>query len=300
MKRKRISSVLGPYLFIAPHLVIFLVFMVFPTVLGIWISMQKWDYLNAPEFVGLGNYIQIFTPESFDNIEFLNALKNTLIFVGGCVPPLVILALVLAVLLDQEIPGKNLFRSIFYLPNTLAVSSITLMWVWMLNTDAGLINYYLEQLGLSRIAWLTEMPWPWVAIVAMTVWWCIGRNLLIFLAGLQEIPNVLYEASEIDGANSWQKFWNVTIPGLKRPFLFVTVMTTIEQFNVFGQVVMSTNGRPGISTKVLIMLIREIAFKMYRMGSAAAMAILMGIVIIVVSIVQFKLFQSERKHAARI
>ncbi|WDU82524.1 carbohydrate ABC transporter permease [Caloramator sp. Dgby_cultured_2] len=283
-----------PYLFILPQFIFFIVFMILPTGLGIWISLNKWDYLTKPKFVGLKNYIDLFKPDTIDYLEFWNAFGNTFKFVIFSVPPLIIIALALALLVNSpNLKFRNFFRGVFYASNVLSVSCVGLIWLWMLDTNAGLVNYYLEKLGIGRIPWLAELPWAWISLVAMTVWWIIGGNMILFLAGLQDIPQTLYEAADIDGASGWQKFWYVTLPGLKRPLLFIVIMTTLAQFNIFGQPYMVTRGGPGNATKVLLMYIRDVAFGQYRMGSASAMAIMMGLVMIVFSIIQYKLLSPK-------
>lgn len=293
LKRKKNVDGLVPYLFILPHLVFFCMFLVIPTVLGFWISLNKWDYLTAPTFVGFKNFAALFNKDTIDYMEFWITFGNTLKFVIFSVPILIIIPLILATLLNTKIRGKNFFRALFYSPSVLSVSTVTLIWLWMLDTNAGLINYYIEKLGFDRVAWLTSLPWAWVALVGMTAWWVIGGNLILFLAGLQDIPESLYEAASIDGAGTWQKFRNITLPGLSRTTLFVTIMTTLGQFNVFGQPYMTTKGGPGTSTKVLLMYIRDVAFRQYRMGSASAMAIMMGLFMITFSIIQFRLMKPK-------
>ncbi|KRQ87679.1 Lactose transport system permease protein LacF [Caloramator mitchellensis] len=279
-----------PYLFILPQFVFFLIFMIIPTVLGVWISLNRWDYLTPPKFVGLKNYMDLFSKDTIDYLEFWNSFGNTFKFVIFSVPFLIIIALALALLVNSpNLKLRNFFRGVFYTSNVLSVSCVGLIWLWMLDTNAGLVNYYLEKLGFDRIPWLAELPWAWISLVLMTVWWTIGGNMILFLAGLQDIPQVLYEAADIDGASAWQKFKYVTLPGLRRPLLFIIIMTTLAQFNIFGQPYMVTRGGPGNATKVLLMYIRDVAFGQYRMGSASAMAIMMGLVMITFSIIQFKL-----------
>ncbi|MCG0237726.1 MAG: sugar ABC transporter permease [Firmicutes bacterium] len=190
------------------------------------------------------------------------------------------------------------FRTVFYAPTVLSVATVAIIWRWLLDTNAGLVNYYLRTyLGVGQnIPWLTDLPWAWIALVLMTVWWTMGGNLILFLAGLQDIPETLYEAARIDGANGWQLFRHITLPGLKPTLLFVTVMTTIASFNLFGQPYMTTGGGPNRATQTVIMLIRDEAFKAYRMGSASAMAWVLGIVMMVVSIFQFRALRQHIEY----
>lgn len=294
MKSKNTLKKLVPYLFIVPQLIFFTVFLIIPTIIGAWASLNKWDYISKPKFVGLKNYIDLFTSGTIDNQEYWRAFGNTFKFVLFAVPPLVVIGLLLAIMLNTKIPGKNIIRGIIYAPNVLSVASASLLFVWMMDTNAGLINYYIVKFGGKAIPWLTTLPWAWIALVLLTVWWTVGGNMLLFLAGLQDIPASLYEAGDIDGANGWQKFTNITLPSLRRTLLFVIVMTSLNQFNVFGQPLMTTGGGPGGETKVLIMYIREVAFSQYRMGSASAMAIVMGLAMLLFSIIQFKVLQPKK------
>lgn len=276
-----------------PYLLFFILFLVTPTITGFWISLHKWDFLTDAKFVGLKNFIKLFTPGTIYATEFWSAFINTFKFVIFSVPCLIAIPLFLAVMLNNDIPFKNGFRSIFYAPAVLSVSSVSLIWLWLLDTHAGLVNYYLFEWFGTRVSWLTSQPFAWLSLVGMTVWWVIGGNFILFLAGLQDIPRNLYEAAKVDGANIWQSFVHITIPGLRRTLLFVTVMTTIGQFNVFGQPHMVTRGGPGTSTKVALMYIREIAFGSYRMGMATSMSLVLGFIMICFSIVQFKLIQPK-------
>lgn len=292
-KKKRLKGNLAPYLFIAPHLVFFTVFLIIPTFLGLYISFFKWDFFTDMKFVGLKNYLDLCSPGTIDFQEFWSTLFNTFKFVVFSVPFLIAIPLFLSVLLNHKLPGRNVFRAVFYAPSVLSVATMGLIWKWLLDSNAGLINFYLEKLGLGKVAWLTTENWAWVALVMMTAWWILGGNMILFLAGLQDIPESLYEAAAIDGAGTWAKFKHITIPGLSRTFLYVSVMTVVGQFNVFGQPFMTTGGGPGGKTKVLMMYIRDVAFGQYRVGSAAAMSIMLGIILITLSIIQFKLMKQK-------
>jgi multiple sugar transport system permease protein len=294
---KKYLRKLTPYLFITPHLIFFTAFLAFPAFYGIYISLHKWEPLsfNKP-FIGLTNYQKLFTSGTLQNRYFWNALVNTLQFVFFSVPALVLIGLLLAILVDSKIKYKGLFRSVFYTPVILSVTSVTLIWMWMLDSQTGLINYFFTQLGLESVAWLSKETPAWISLVVTTVWWTAGHNMLLFLAGLQDIPQHLYEAAKIDGASIFEQFWYITLPSLKPTTLFVTVMTTVASFNVFGQPFMMTKGGPGRSTQVAIMYIQQEAFTNYKMGSAAAMAIIVSLFIIVIGVFQFKIMSSDVKY----
>jgi len=296
MKKFKLEKV-TPYLFIFPHLLFFVTFLAFPVFYGIYISMHRWELLGWEKpFIGLGNFFKLFNKNTIQYEYFWNSFGNTLKFVIFSVPFLVIIGLALAMLVDKNFKFKGFFRSVFYTPVILSVTSVTLMWTWILDTQSGLMNYILSFLGYNPIAWLSTTEWAWVSLVLVTVWWTVGQNMLLFLAGLQDIPQHLYEAAKIDGASGWQRFWYITLPGLKPTTLFVTVMTTIASFNVFGQPYMMTHGGPGRDTQVAIMYIQEEAFSNYRLGNSAAMALIMSLFIIAISIIQFKMMSSDVEY----
>jgi multiple sugar transport system permease protein len=290
---------LTPYFFIAPHLLFFTVFLIVPTVYGIYISFHEWNFFDNPTFIGLQNYADILVnKDSLYYPYFWKAFKATLLFVILSVPFLIIVPLFIAIAMDTKPFGNNIFRTLFYAPSMLSVATVVLIWIWMLDTNAGLVNFYLEELGIAEnIPWLTGLPWAWVSLVVMTVWWTMGYNMIIFLAGLQEVPQHLYEAAKIDGANGIQRFWHITLPGIRGPMLFVVVMTTLASFNVFGQPFMATGGGPGSETKVLMMYIREISFTggNPKAGLGSAMAIVMGFFMVIISVIQFYFLNKKDK-----
>jgi multiple sugar transport system permease protein len=287
---------LTPYLFIFPHLIFFTVFLILPSFYGVYISFHDWNFFDEPTFVGFQNYADLLlNEESLWYPYFWDAFKHTLMFVLFSVPFLIFIPLMIAIAVDAKPAGTNFFRALFYAPSLFSVATVVLIWVWLLDTNAGLVNYYVNQFGGDNIPWLTGQPWAWVSLVIITVWWTMGYNMILFLAGLQDVPQHLYEAAKIDGANVLQRFIHVTLPGLKGPMLFVVVMTTIASFNVFGQPHIATRGGPGDDTKVLMMYIREVAFTggEPRAGVASAMSILLGMVMVVISVIQFKLLNKN-------
>ncbi|MBS4195575.1 carbohydrate ABC transporter permease [Lederbergia citri] len=287
-----------PYAFIAPHFFFFTVFLIFPTLYGIYLSFHTWDFFGTPEFVGLQNYIYLIVDKnSLYFSYFWSAFKHTIYFVIFSVPLLIVIPLFVAIGLDAKPWGSNFFRAIFYAPSLFSIATVALIWIWMLDTNAGLVNYYLGKLGFEAIPWLTDLPWAWVSLIVMTIWWTLGSNMILFLASLQDVPTHLYEAAKIDGASVFRRFWHVTLPGIRNQMIFILIMTTIASFNIFGQPFMATKGGPGTDTKVLLMYIQEVAFTgNSEAGVASAMAILMGIVLVTVSVIQFKVINSEDKE----
>ncbi|TMW71388.1 carbohydrate ABC transporter permease [Alteribacter natronophilus] len=287
----------APLLFISPHLFFFIIFLAYPTIYGIYISFHSWNFFTDAAFVGLQNYANIlWNTDSLFFDYFWSAFRATLIFVILSVPFLVIIPLFLAIGINARPFGHNFFRALFYAPSLLSVVTVVLIWIWLLDTNAGLINYYLAYTGLDAIPWLTRAPWVWISLVLMTIWWTIGTNMILFLAGLSEIPDHLYEAAKIDGANKIQQFFHVTLPGLKAPMAFVVIMTTLASFNVMAQPQLATGGGPGYETRVLILYIYEVGFTggNPRAGLAAAMSVILGMILLSISLIQFKLMTKEK------
>jgi multiple sugar transport system permease protein len=296
--RQRIS--LTPYLFILPHLLLFALFLGWPFIYGLYISFHNFDYLRpeATRFVGLGNYINLFTPGTVQFGRFWNALVNTVEFVVYSVPLLVVIPLGLAVLLNTKTPGRNIFRAIYFAPWTLSVAVASLIWWWIFQSQGGLLNYYLAEFGISAPRWLSSMPWGWVAVVVCTIWWTAGFNMIILLAALQDIPAQLYEAAAIDGATGWQSFWQITIPMLRPVLVFIVTISIIASFNLFGQPFFMTSGGQGIALDggplepVMLQIYRE-GFVRNFQGNAAAMSFVVASIMIGVSYLNFRFFQRK-------
>jgi multiple sugar transport system permease protein len=290
-----------PYLFVLPHLIFFVIFAAFPLLSGLVISLHEYDILRpeATRFVGLGNYINLFTPGTVEYPVFWNSLINTVEFVFLSVPVLIIIPLFLALLLNTKTPGRNFFRAIYFSPWVLSSAVVGLLGFWIFQSQGGLLNYYLKDLGLMTPRWLSTMPWAWYAILIVTVWWTSGFNMIIILAALQSIPDALYEASSIDGANWWQRFIYVTIPMLRPVLVFIIIITIIASFNLFAQPLFMTNGGGpaqsggGGSTEPIMLRIYNESFIRNRMGSGAAMSFVVASIMIVISYLNFNIFKSK-------
>ena len=287
-----------PYLFILPHLLFFIVFLAYPFFNAIAISFQDYSYLRpeATRFLGIQNYINIFTPDTPQFQTFWNALGNTVQFVFYSVPLLVIIPLGLAVLLNTKTPGRNFFRAIYFMPWVLSVAVVGLLWWWIFQDQGGLINYYLSHAGFEPPQWLSTLPWAWVSIVVATVWWTIGFNTIILLAGLQDIPDYLYEAASLDGATGIRAFWNITVPMLRAVLLFIIITSIIASFNLFGQPFIMTSGGPsqaggGGATEPVMVRIYNEGFVRNFQGSAAAMSVIVAAIMIAVSYINFRFFR---------
>ena len=293
--RKKISII--PYLFIAPHLLFFTAFLIWPFFYGIYISLFKFDFLRPEKrpFVGLKNYAELFNPKSVPFDDFWNGLSNTGEFILWSVLPLVGIALILAVLLNRNYPGRGLFRTIFFAPYTLSVTVAAVLWWWIFQ-QTGLVNQVLKIIGLKPLNWLGDMPGAWIAITIATVWWTIGFNTIIFLTALQEIPKSLYEAAAIDGANARQQFLRITIPMLRSVMVFVLTITLIASANLFGQPYLMTGGGPAEGTQTVIYRIFIEGIQRSQMGRAAAMSIFVAVLLLSLTYLNFKFFGSSQEQ----
>jgi multiple sugar transport system permease protein len=278
------QGVLYPLLYLAPFLVFFLAFQVYPVFYGVYVSLTAWDLLSEPRFVGFANYTGLLQ----DSL-FWTSFRNTALFVALDAPLAVLVPLGLALLINERMPGLTAFRSAFVTPLMISVSSVGVLWTWFYNPTFGLINYYAQLLGMSGQHWLSEAGWAMVAIVITTVWWTSGFNMVLFLAGLQNIPEHLYEAAKVDGAGALTIFRHITLPGLRPTLLFVGVTTIINTFRVFGQVLVMTNGGPFDSTRTIVQHIYETGFHFFRMGGAAAIAWVLFLIVMVFTLIQFRL-----------
>lgn len=224
----------------------------------------------------------------WNDLVFWTSLKNTLVFTVLSTPVLVGLALVLAALINVAKRGGALYRAVFFLPYVLPISVVTLIWSYLLNPDRGLIAGALGWFGKDGVSFLADPQLAMPAVIATTVWWAMGFNLVLFLAGMQDISPHLYEAAALDGAGPWQRFRYVTVPGLSRVLILVTVVQLIASFQIFGQVYIMTRGGPGTATRVLIQHIYESGFRDFEIGYASSMSVFLFIVMAVVSALQFK------------
>jgi multiple sugar transport system permease protein len=287
---RRRGSGAAPYLFLLPYLVLFGTFTLVPAIYGLWISLHEWDYLlPGKPFVGLDNYGALFDPGSAVYDLFWQSMQATGIFTVFSVPLLVVAPLGIALILNRAFRGRTFFRAVYFAPYVLGVAVIGVLWRFVLDPNLGAVNAVLG----AAIPWTTGLPWAWVSLVGVTVWWTLGFNAVIYLAGLQDIPRELYEAARIDGGGKWAEFRNVTLPGLRPVLLFVVINTVLSSANMFGQAYLITQGAPGQETRTAIMYIAEEGLRNYRMGSAAAMSYLLTLGLLIVSLIVFRLFREK-------
>lgn len=283
------------WLFCTPYLVLFVVFVIFPAVWGLWISLHRYDFTlpNKP-FIGLDNYTGLITGSSPWAAVFWEALRNTLLFTVLSAPLLLVVPLAVAMVLNGKFAGRNLFRAVYFAPYVLGVAVIAVLWRYLLDTNVGLINYYLG----SAVPWLTSLPWAWVSIVGVTVWWTLGFNCAIYLAALQEVPRSLYEAASMDGASKWQSFRHVTLPGIRSVLVFVVSTTIIASMNMFGQSYLMTNGGPGNETRTAIMQISDTGLRQFDSGMGSAMSMIFMFFLVIISGAVFWLFNRDSDASA--
>jgi multiple sugar transport system permease protein len=284
-----------PYLFLAPYFLLFATFVLVPAVYGVWISLHDWDYLlPGKPFVGLDNYRALFDSGSATFDLFWQSMSATGIFTVFSVPLLVAVPLAIALLLNRSFKGRTFFRAVYFAPYVLGVAVIGVLWRFVLDPNLGAVNALLGAIGLpADTPWTTALPWAWVSLVGVTVWWTLGFNAVIYLAGLQDIPRELYEAARIDGGGRWAEFRHVTLPGLRPVLLFVVINTILASSNMFGQSYLITQGAPGNETRTAIMYIAQEGLRDYRMGSASAMSYLLTLCLLIVSMITFRLFRSK-------
>ncbi|GAB6929883.1 sugar ABC transporter permease [Paenibacillus sp. JCM 10914] len=278
---------LTPYFFVGPHLILFMVFILLPTIFGIYASFTQWNLMNEPVWVGLANYKTIlFDSDSTFYTQFMNGLKNTLIFVVLSVPILIIIPLMIAVSLEhKQVRMKGFIQSVLYIPGLISISAAALIWSLIFNKQLGITGNIFG----SETVWAANQPYAWLIIIVITVWGGVGGNMIIYRASISGVSKDLYESAEMDGAGPVRRFSSITLPSIRFPLIYTFVMTTAGAFNVFGQPLMMTDGGPRQSTTVLMMYIRQLAFGHGESiaGMASAMAVLLGLVILVISALQY-------------
>jgi multiple sugar transport system permease protein len=279
----------GGLFFVAPFLVLFALFMLWPIVSGLWNSFFNTSLAGVKqEFLGLQNWRDLFGDPAV-----WSSLKNTLVFTAMSTPPLVVIALVMALLANRRGVFGWLLRFAYFAPFVLPATVVTLIWVWIYQPGFGLVNGLLTAGGFAEIDWLNTENRAMLAVVITTVWWTIGFNFLLYLAALQGIPAQVYEAAAIDGANDRQKLFRITLPLLSRTTGLIVVLQLVASLKIFDQIYLMTNGGPNYSTRPIIQYIYESGFTSYRIGYASAISYLFFAIIVIVAVAQFKLFSGR-------
>jgi alpha-1,4-digalacturonate transport system permease protein len=279
-----------PYTFIAPSVLIFALFIIWPAFNGFYQSFFTRGIIVTPDvpelsstFVGLGNYLKLLSDS-----RFLEALGNTLIFAFTTVPLIMVLSLLLGILLSKTFRGVGIVRSIVYWPAMISFIIVGIVWKWILGYESGILNYLLQTLGFDKVPWLTDPTVAMISVILVSVWASVGFYMVIYIAGLKSIPESYYEAAMVDGATAWQRFRYITLPQLRPIILLVMVLASINMFKVYQQAKVLTAGGPGRSTVFIVQNIYEEAFKLPNsVGYAAAESVIFFLIMLILTLVQF-------------
>ena len=282
-RRKRRPDNGAGWGFVAPFAVLFLAFLVVPVLIGLYLSFTNQSLTGAGgRIVGFDNYL-----EAFADADMWRSIGNTLVFTVLSTIPLVVIALVLALLVDAGLPGQWLWRLSFFMPYLLASTVVSIFWIWLYTPQLGLINVLLKPFGVPDMAYLNDPATAMHAVVITTVWWTVGFNFLLYLAALQNIPAQQYEAASLDGAGRLRQLWSITIPQLAPTTVLIVILQVLASLKVFDQVYQMTTGGPGGATRPVIEYIYEAGFTGFRFGYSAAISFLFFALIVIVSLVQF-------------
>jgi len=286
-RRRRLSQwqreEIAGYLFISPWIIGFLIFTIGAMIYSFGLSFFKSDMMTPAKFIGIKNYVKILNKDRL----FWKALINTIYYTFVSVPLGLTFAMIVASFMNQKIKGIGIYRTIYYLPSVISGVAVALLWIWLLHPDFGLVNYMLSLIGLPKLPWLFSETWAMPAIIMMSLW-RVGGSMLIFLAGLQGIPAQLYEAAELDGAGSFRKLIHITLPMLTPTIFFTFIMGIIGSFQIFTQTYIMTSGGPNNATLTYVLYLYRTAFQKFYMGYASALAWVLFVVILAVTLTVFK------------
>ena len=282
------SDTFTAYVFLAIPLVLFFFIKIYPVLYNVALSFTNYDLFSPMKFIGLKNYVDVFTQE-----VTLKAIRNTIYFTIGTVPIGTAIALVVATLLNQPIRGRIVFRTLYYLPVVTSVVVSSMIWRWLFNPQMGLLNYFLKIFGVPPQQWIQDPKMALPSLIIVSLWGGLGGNMVVFLAGLQDIPEELYEAARIDGAHRLQLFFHITVPMLRAVILFVVVTYCIGIFRSFGLIYMLTQGGPMLTTNTLVWEVYMAAFGYLRLGKAGAISVVLLATILLITALNFRLIREE-------
>ncbi|MDO6451567.1 sugar ABC transporter permease [Oceanobacillus profundus] len=270
--------------FLIPFFIVYMIFTIFPVIKGLEMSFYDWSLIGKLDFIGLENFKVMFS-DSY----FWRSLGNTTLFVILTTPTMMVLALGLALLANLNTKIQTFFRGAYFIPSILSVAVISFLAIFMLQPYNGFVNTILHSIGIEgEPFWLADKYLAWITIVVVTLWWTVGTNMILFLVALQDIPESLYEASEIDGATRWQQFWYITLPQLKPISKVILLLQVLASFKVFAQIMLITGGGPGGATRPLIQYIYETGFTQNNLGYAATMSFALFFILLILSIIQLR------------
>ena len=288
-RRSALRAKLTPYVFIAPNLVLFSVFVFFPLLYAAFISVHEWSLIDSPTFTGTRNYERLLSDR-----QFWQAIKNTVLFSLATVPTSLALGVALAIGLNRELPGRTLLRSVYFLPVVISSVATAVIAAWLFNDNYGVINALLREVGIGPVAWLSTPRWALPSIIVTTLWVRVGFCMVVYLAALQSISPSYYEAARIDGATRWQQFRFVTWPLLRPTTFLLLILNVIYSFQVFDLIFVMTGGGPGFSTTMIVQYIYEAAFASSEMGYASAMGMVLFVLILLFTLIQWRI--NKRKE----
>jgi multiple sugar transport system permease protein len=272
-----------------PSFVIFCAFTIYPIFCSLYLSFFNASLLSSTRtYVGFNNYINLL-----QNPTFQKAVKNTVHYTIGVVPIGIALSLCIAVLLNNKLRFRDFFRAAFFAPVVTSMVAVSIVWTWMLEPNYGLVNSLLAKLGIAGPGWLTDPAWAMTSVILLSIWKNLGFNMVIFLAGLQNIPAEVNESADLDGVTSFQRLRYITIPMMRGPIGFATIVSMIKSMQVFGQIYVMTGGGPANSTMVVVYYLYQQAFEFYRSGYASAVAWVLFVAILVLTLVQNRLIKSQ-------
>lgn len=274
--------------FLLPYMIFFIGFLMFPILRGMKLSLYNSTLGGKEVFIGLQNYVDMFRDSGF-----WEAMWNTVFYVLISTPVMVVVGFIFALFINSKVKGITFIRTCLFSPYVLSMSVVTGLWIFIFQPYTGLITRLTSQLGLGEMYWLNTKGLVWVAILATTVWWTVGFNMILFLAGLQDVPEEVYEAAQIDGAGKFQILFGITVPMMKDSIALVVMLQMIASFKLFGQTYLMSGGGPGTSTRTIVHYIYETGFTNRHMGSAAAMSVAFFAVVLLASLIQNKMFAGK-------
>ncbi len=282
-KRINFRKVGSVWLFVLPALIPLIVFWIYPILRSVYISFTDWDYMSPTyNFVFLDNFIALFKDD-----RFYDALWNTLVFTVGTLVPTIVLGLLLALLMQKAFKGSGIVKFILFSPWITPTVAISIVWTWIYDPDTGIANAVLEFLHLPALQWIKSSETAMLAVIIVTVWKSLGYAMIFYLSALEKVPGELYEASGLDGAKSWQRFRDVTLPCISPTTFFLVIITMVSSLQAYDQIQILTQGGPSGSTRTLLYMYYQLGFEEFNMGQATAVAIVMIILTVLLSTIQF-------------
>jgi len=283
-KFKNVTS----YLLVTPYILHVLLFVAFPVVFSFILTFHKWNIISPMEYVGLTNYEKLLQDRFF-----LKSVLNTLTFLIIHIPLQIVISLALAVALNEKLPFRAFFRGAFFMPVVVSGVVVTIMWQQLYSLEVGVLNKLLIAIGLNRVGWLTDPSWAMASIAFMATWKNVGLYIILFLVGLQTVPQSYYEAADIEGANGWQKFWHITLPAINPTVFMVVILSTIGGFSLFIEPYIMTGGGPLNSTLSAVLYVYKQGFFYYHMGYAATLGLVFALLILAVVVVQKRFIERD-------